>query len=82
MYVQNSFIHVIRRLLYANLCVSRCRTVCLCFDATAIDECLQYNPQLDVIEGFTDLGNNRRSKAAASNVLVFMIRECQRNGSK
>lgn len=51
-----------------------CRTVCLCFDAMAIDECLQYDPQSDIIEGFSDLGNNRRSKALASHVLVFMIR--------
>ena len=54
--------------------VSHYRTVCLCFDAMAIDESLQYNPRLDLIEGFTDLGNNRRSNAVASHVLVFMIR--------
>jgi len=40
----------------------------------AIDESLHYNPQLDIIEGFADFGNNQRSKSVASNVLVFMIR--------
>lgn len=54
------------------------RTVCLCFDAMAIDECLQYSKQFDLVEGFADLGNEQRSKAVASHALVFMIRGATR----
>lgn len=70
MYKQNCSMHVTPLFL----CALYYRTVSLCFDAMAIDQSLQYNPQLDIVEGFADFGNNRRFKAVASQVLVFMIR--------
>ena len=40
----------------------------------SIDEALHYSPQLDMVEGFSDLGAGKRSKKIASHALVFMVR--------
>lgn len=40
----------------------------------SINECLDYSPQMDIVQGFVDLGDERRSNLVASQVLVFMIR--------
>ena len=54
-------------------------TVCLCFDTMAIDETLQYSPQMDLVEGFVDFGGGHRTNAIASHALVFMLRVATKN---
>ncbi|CAI6352667.1 unnamed protein product [Macrosiphum euphorbiae] len=43
-------------------------------DEMSIKSCLEYNESLDMIEGYEDFGNLRRSGKSAKLVLVVMIR--------
>lgn len=44
------------------------------FDELSIKDCLEYNPHLDFIEGFEDLGTLGRTKERAHSAMVFMVR--------
>lgn len=46
----------------------------LCFDEMSIMSSLEYSKKYDIIEGFEDLGGNRRCNKIAKNCLVFLIR--------
>lgn len=50
------------------------KSAVLCFDELSIMECLEYSKQLDVVEGYEDLGNGKRSNLTAKFALVFMLR--------
>jgi hypothetical protein len=46
----------------------------LLFDEMSIRKSLEYNPKLDVVEGFEDLGPLGRRNVPATHALVFLIR--------
>lgn len=46
----------------------------VCFDEMSIMKSLEYSKKYDLVEGFEDLGRNRRKNALANYVLVFMVR--------
>lgn len=50
------------------------RTAVLCFDEMSIMENLQYSKEMDLIEGYEDLGSLGRSAKTARYALVFLVR--------
>ncbi|KAF4519968.1 hypothetical protein B566_EDAN005468, partial [Ephemera danica] len=46
----------------------------LSFDEMTVKKWLTYNSRLDKIEGYADMGNNKRLPAFASHAMVFMLR--------
>lgn len=53
------------------------RYCCLMFDEMAVEPELQYNAKLDIIQGFEDVGTERRRKFA-DHATVFMVRGIRR----
>lgn len=43
-------------------------------DEMSIRKCFEYNPKLDLVEGYQDLGPLGRSEEVATHALVFMLR--------
>lgn len=50
------------------------RDVTLVFDETAAVKNLSYNPKLDQVDGFVDLGDGRRMNIPADEVMIAMVR--------